>query len=236
MDEQERVARDAQQHQWARTFATDPDAFGRTSDFARDTLARFEAAGVQDVLELGAGQGRDTLLFAQAALRITALDYAPEGLRRLEARARTLGVADLITTEVADVRRRLPLADEAFDACYAHLLFNMALTTQELEALAAEVRRVLRPAGLVAYSVRTTRDKHYGVGVDHGDDMWEAGNGYIVHFFSRELVSRLASGFELMDVREYQEFTLPIHVFGVTMRKPRPVAPRRGRASGRSSQ
>jgi SAM-dependent methyltransferase len=236
MDETERAARDAQQEHWTKTFATDADAFGHTSDFARDTLVRFEVEGVRDLLELGAGQGRDTIVFAQAGLRVTALDYAPGALAQLEARARALGVADLVATRVADVRRPLPVRDAAFDACYAHLLFNMALTTGELEALVAEVRRVLRPGGVLSYSVRSTSDKHYRVGIDHGDDMWEAGNGYIVHFFGRKLVDRLAKGFELVSVREYQEFALPIHVFGVTMRKPLGDRSRSSRASPRASR
>ena len=57
-----------------------------------------------------------------------------------------------------DVRQPLPLPDEAADAVYSHMLFNMALTTAELEFLAREVRRVLRPGGWHIYTVRHTGD------------------------------------------------------------------------------
>ena len=97
----------------------------------------------------------------------------------------------------------------------------MALTTQQLEGLVAEVRRVVRPGGLVVYTVRNTDDSHYGAGVSHGDGMYEHG-GFIVHFFDRPLVDRLAAGFELVDVESYTEGELPRRLWCVTMRVPGP--------------
>jgi hypothetical protein len=47
------------------------------------------------------------------------------------------------------------------------MLFNMALTTAEVESLAREVDRVLRP-GWHIYTVRHTGDPHYGTGIPAG--------------------------------------------------------------------
>lgn len=173
----------------------------------------------RDVLELGPGQGRDTLLFATAGLTVTALDYADTGLAEITARAGTGGVAGLVRTMVGDVREPLPFADATFDACYAHMLFCMALTTDEIVRMTAEVRRVLRPGGLLVYTVRTTADAHYRAGEDHGDDRWEM-VGFVVHFFDRELVDRLAEGWDLLDVADHEEGNLPRRLFAVTMRRP----------------
>lgn len=209
---------DSQRDHWRQTFARRSAFLGTSaSEPAADALARFEAAGVHDLLELGAGQGRDTLRFAGAGFNVTALDYADEGLQQLSRDAADAGL-DGIHTVTADVRRPLPFADASFDAGYAHLLFCMALTTSELERLTAEVRRVLRPGGLLVYTVRTTADAHYGVGKDHGDDMFET-DGFIVHFFDRALVDHLAQGFDVVEVADYQEGKLPRQLFGVTMRK-----------------
>jgi hypothetical protein len=98
------------------------------------------------------------------------------------------------------------------------MLLSMALTTAEIERLTGEVRRVLRGDGLFVYTVRNTSDPHFGQGVAHGDDRFEMG-GFIVHFFDRALVDRLASGgFELVDVHEADEGRLPRRLFVVTMR------------------
>ncbi len=44
--------------------------------------------------------------------------------------------------------------------------------------------------------------------------------GFIVHFFGRELVERLAAGYELLEVREFEEGDLPRRLFAVVQQKP----------------
>lgn len=215
----DRNAADSQHSQWERTYANRPDFFGGSaSEPARAALERFQGAGVRDLLELGSGQGRDTLLFLASGLRVAALDYAEDGLQQIADKAQAAGAADAIRPMPADVRRPLPLDDASFDACYSHMLFNMALTTSELEALVGEVKRVVRPGGLVVYTVRNTSDPHYGAGIDRGDGMFEMG-GFIVHFFDRTLIGRLANGFEVLDVADNEEGRLPRRLFAVTMRR-----------------
>ncbi len=181
-------------------------------------LQRFEAESAHEILELGSGQGRDTVFLAAAGMVVTALDYAEEGLAQIIATATAAGVGNHVTAVTADVRDPLPLPDASFDACYSHMLLCMALTTPDLERLVAEVCRVVRPGGLCVYTVRNTADAHFEAGVSHGDDLWEMG-GFIVHFFDRTLIDRLAGGFEILEVAEYQEGNLPRRLFAVTMRK-----------------
>ncbi len=211
---------DAQQAHWVRTFTAHAEMFGReASEPARAALERFRGQRVGGLLELGAGQGRDTLFFAAQGLQVTALDYAESALGEIAAKAEGAGLGDLVHPVPGDARRPLPFADASFDAAYAHMLFCMALTTPELDALAGEVRRVLRPGGLLVYTVRTTQDPHFGAGIDRGDDMFEMG-GFIVHFFDRALVERLAAGFESLELAEFEEGPLPRRLYRVTLRKP----------------
>jgi SAM-dependent methyltransferase len=208
-----------QSGKWSATFGARPDFLGsEPSEPGRAALTRFAAAGVEELLELGPGQGRDTMLFAGAGLRVIAMDYAEPGLAQIRAKAEAAGVAPAVTTVVGDVRLRLPLAAGSVGACYAHMLLCMALTTAEIERLVGEVRRVLRPGGLFVYTVRTTADAHFRVGIGHGDDRWETG-GFIVHFFDRELIDRLASGWEILAVAEFEEGKLPRRLAAVTMQR-----------------
>ena len=73
----------------------------------------------------------------------------------------------------------------------------------------------------MVYTARTTADAHYGTGIARGDDMYEHG-GFIVHFFDRVLIDRLAAGFELLDVTSFTEGELPRRLARVTMRVPLP--------------
>ena len=210
---------DEQRQHWSTTFAAHPEMYGDEPSGAAVAAADlFAAAGATTVLELGAGQGRDTLYLARRGFHVHALDYAPEALEAIQAKAGAAGAADQVTAEIHDVRQRLPFADDSVDVSFSHMLFCMALTTPELDRLVADLRRVVRPGGLVVYTARTTEDAHYGAGIAHGDDMYEHG-GFVVHFFDRALIDRLASGFTLVDVTEFTEGELPRRLVRVTMRR-----------------
>jgi SAM-dependent methyltransferase len=209
----DRSAIDAQKAHWQRTFADNPDMYGtQPSEPGRYAINLFTGEGAHDVLELGAGQGRDTIGFLSAGFRVTALDYEGDALHALEDKASGL------TVTAHDVREPLAFPDASFHAVYSHMLFNMALTTKELERLAAEVQRVLRPNGLHVYTVRHVGDKHYGSGIPHGDDMYEHG-GFIVHFFDRPLIDRLAQGLTTLEIFEFEEGDLPRRLWRITQRK-----------------
>ena len=208
-----------QRSRWDDTYAKNKDFFGAApSDFGWRAAERMKEHGVKDVLELGCGQGRDTLYFARSGFEVHALDVAAEGVAAIRARATEEGHSGRVTAARHDCRDRLPLADRSVDACFSHMLLCMALSTPQLEALSTDVHRVLRPGGLHVYTARSTADPDYGGGASCGDDMYESG-GFVVHFFSPELVERLARGYELVDVTELEEGDLPRRLFRVTMRR-----------------
>jgi len=210
---------DAQNPHWEKTYTKNPEMFGEEpSQPAIKALELFEEGGVNNILELGGGQGRDTIYFAQNGLTVTTLDYAEEGNTAITQKAEKFGVSNAVKVLRHDVRNPLPFLDATFDACYSHMLFCMALTTVELEFLASEIRRVLKPGGLNIYTVRHTGDPHYGTGIHRGEDMYE-GNGFIVHFFSREKVEHLVRGYEILSIDEFEEGPLPRKLFGVTLKR-----------------
>jgi SAM-dependent methyltransferase len=211
---------DAQQQQWQDTFLEMPEMFGsEASNPAIKAAELFKREGKTKVLELGCGQGRDTIYFARNGFTVYALDYSPQGLEAINKKAQELRLSHLIVTKVHDVRNPLPFADETFDACFSHMLFCMALTTPEIEFLSNEIRRVLKPAGLIHYTVRNTTDAYYRTGIHRGEDLWEIDGGFIVHFFSREKVEHLAKGFEIVEIEEFEEGELHKKLYAVTLRK-----------------
>ena len=114
---------DDQRGQWTRTFAVRPDFLGaEPSEPGRAALELFLAEHVDEVLELGPGQGRDTRWFATAGVNVTALDFAESGLAQVVKQAELDHAAGWIEPVVADVWEPLPFADASFDACYAHIL------------------------------------------------------------------------------------------------------------------
>lgn len=211
-----------QRDHWQATYAAHPGMYGeQPSAPAVHAAAVFRAARARRVLELGAGHGRDALHFARQGFTVTATDFSATALGQLREQAAARGLDRRVGTVLHDARQPLPLADASVDAVYAHMLLCMALSTDAIVALVAEVGRVLRPGGTFVYTVRHTGDAHFGAGTGHGDGIWEHG-GFAVHFFPRTLVDRLAEGWHLWDVHAFEEGELPRRLWRVTQAVPRP--------------
>jgi len=215
----EKEALDAQNHHWENTYARNKEMFGQdASALAVYAVSFFNANGKKSVLELGAGQGRDTLFFAREGFAVHALDYTTASVAEIQKKASEQGFSHNVSALRHDVREPLPFPDDSLDACYAHMLFCMALTTAELVFLSQEIRRVLKPKGVCIYTARHTNDPHFGTGIHRGEDMYEVG-GFIVHFFSGEKVHSLAQGFKVLDLAEFEEGALPRKLLRVTLEK-----------------
>lgn len=209
----------AQQEHWQSVYQSAPHMYGdQPSEPCRSAVELFRAEQAREVLELGAGHGRDALFFAEQGFRVHAADFSYTGIEQLRRRAEREGVAENVTTLVHDVRDPVPLPDAGVDAVFAHMLLCMALSTGEIHALVREVGRVLRPGGAFVYTARHTGDDHFGSGTAHGDGIYEQ-SGFAVHFFDDELVSSLARGWELREVHAFEEGELPRRLWRVTQVK-----------------
>lgn len=200
-------------------FAVRPGMFGAVqSEAATLAAATLREHRARVLLELGCGAGRDALFFASCGFAVTALDYTASGIRALRKRALEAGLAGSMRALVADVRRPLALADECFDAVYAHMLHSMAFQEEELLALLRETWRVLRPGGLHVFTVRSHDDPDYGTGTPLDEGMSDI-EGDVIRFFGQGDLEPLVCGYDILDVRALEEGSLPKRLFHVTLRK-----------------
>ena len=208
-----------QEQHWENMFSNRPEMFGSAPSFAAiKSVETFKKEKLTNILELGGGQGRDSLFFAQSNFTVQVLDYSQSGVDSIVKKANILGVAKRITVKKHDIRNPLPFNDESFDGCFSHMLFCMAFTTKELKRLTSELHRILKSGGINTYTVRHTEDSEYGVGIHRGENLYETG-GFIVHFFSTEKIKQLSAGFNILNIESFEEGSLPRKLFRVTLRK-----------------
>jgi cyclopropane fatty-acyl-phospholipid synthase-like methyltransferase len=116
---------------WDRVYQSDNAFFGdEQSQFATLCLKHMKSNGARNVLEMGAGHGRDTMFFASNGLEVDALEYSNMGIKIINKRARDKKLP--VKSQVFDVKKPLPFKDSCFDAVYSHMLLNMRFSLTQL--------------------------------------------------------------------------------------------------------
>jgi len=178
----------------------------------------FKEKNIKNIVELGAGLGRDTVYFAQNSIKVKALDYSKTAIESITNKAEKLNLTEFIKPKFFDIRKKLPFEDNSIEGCFSHMLYSMALSNFDLENLNNEICRILKPGGINIYTARHTDDGDYKNGIHVGEDLYE-NDGFIVHFFSKEKVNQLSKGFEVLNIKKFEEGKFPRKIFIVKNRK-----------------
>ena len=121
------------------------DSYDRDRNATRDLDAEvLRTAGLdiarRDVLELGAGTGKNTVWLAEHARAVSAMDFSEQMLERARARM----PAQNVTYIRHDVRERWPVTTSSVDVVVGNLVLEHL---ENLEPIYREAARVLRPDG-----------------------------------------------------------------------------------------
>jgi len=210
---------DQQSQHWETSFLNKPEMFGlEPSVAAIKAIKSFKEENIKNIVELGAGLGRDTIFFAKNSIQVEALDYSKKSIESITNKSIKLNLTNFIKPKVFDVRKKLPFEENSIDACFSHMLYCMALSNSDLVNLNNEICRILKPGGINIYTVRHTGDGDYKNGIHRGDDLYE-NDGFIVHFFSKEKVNQLSKGFKILEIEKFEEGKFPRKLFIVKNRK-----------------
>ena len=208
-----------QSQHWENNFSSKPEMFGLDPSLsAKKALKLLQEKNIKSVIELGAGLGRDTIFFGKNLIHTIALDYSPSGIKVIDQKIKNANLSKYISSKLFDVREKLPFEDNSIDACYSHMLYCMALTTDDLVKLNNEIKRILKPGGINIYTVRHTNDGDFQNGNHIGEDLYE-NDGFIVHYFSEEKVNSLLNGFKNIALEKFEEGTFPRKLFFIVNEK-----------------
>ena len=198
-----------QSEHWESNFSSKPVMFGLEPSYsAKIALEVFKKNKIKNILELGAGLGRDTIFFAQNGIYVHAIDYSLSATNIIKKRSKENNLEKFIKVQNYDIRQKLNFDNQSFQACYSHMLFCMALTNQNLKDLNKEIGRILKKDGINIYTVRNQTDGDFKKGIHRGEDMYEM-NGFIVHYFSENKIKNLLDGFINISIENFDEGSFP---------------------------
>ena len=210
---------DKQSQHWESSFSNKPEMFGLEPSIASiKSIKLFKEKKINNIVELGAGLGRDTIFFAKNSINVEALDYSPKAIKIINQKLEEKNLYNFVTAKVFDVRKNLPFNDNSIDGFFSHMLYCMALSTKEIKNLNNEIYRVLKPNGINIYTVRHIEDGDFKNGIHVGENLYE-NDGFIVHFFSEEKIKDLSEGFNIIEIEKFEEGKFPRKLFRVVLEK-----------------
>lgn len=161
-----------------------------------EPVNEFAGAVVQAVpdkgslLDVGCGNGTDSMFFAENGFTVTAVDFSESGIDALNGAAKERGLS--IASSVGDISKTLPYNDNSFDVVYAHLSLHY-FDDETTKRVFAEMHRVLKKGGHFFVKCKSVDDPLYGVGEEVGPDMYLS--DHTRHFFSLDYLKSLLGDF-----------------------------------------
>ncbi len=152
-----------------------------------------------EALDLGCGEGRNSLLLARYGYHVHAIDTSSQGIQKLEKYALSQGL-DNIDCSVADVRE-FQLAPHFYDAIIAVTILDH-ITEEEGKKVAEAMIDALKPGGFVFIETFTIHDPSANAARKENETISETAS-FVQHYFDE---GELASWFSKLETLRYEEF------------------------------
>lgn len=130
---------------WAKAYEEGTPHWAESQEpsvFAPQLLEMLGKESGNKILEIGAGDGRDSIFFAKKSNEVTGIDIAPGAIEMAKKNAQSAGMLDKITFQVGDAER-LQFGDSSFDGVFS----ISVLHATDLNLSLKEIARVLRHGG-----------------------------------------------------------------------------------------
>ena len=193
---------------WKRAYAKGTPHWAEDmepSQFAKDFIKLMKSHEVKNVLEVGCGNGRDSIHFAKAGYKVTSIDIVPNAVELAKKNAEK-AKAD-IDFKVASVEK-LPFDDESIGAVFT----LSVLHSTNLKKSLPEVHRVLETGGVAFIYI-------------YGDTQFEDGKETEDTIaFADYLADLKALGFKVLESfkdneKEFDDYGEKHHIYVVNLEK-----------------
>jgi len=170
------------------------------TNFAKRAYKLIKTKNLKTLLDLGCGDGRDSIYFSNKGLKVTAVDFSESGIEELKARQNRI---DCVLKDIRNVN----FPKNSFDVIYAHLALHY-FDDKTTSNIFDNLYKILKKGGLIFIKCKSTDDPLFGKGEKVGENMYK--KGHIRHFFTKEYMTEKLRGFKIIKIRRtssvYQEY------------------------------
>jgi SAM-dependent methyltransferase len=169
------------------------------SDFAKFAMEHMQKGKL--LIDLGCGNGRDSIFFCSSSLKVTAVDSSKGAIESFDKNIPILAICD-------DFIKTNALNCVDYDYCYARWSIH-AINKSQQDELLPNVYRSLKSGGLFFSESRTINDVKYGQGEPLGEYEFFADDHYRRFLDPEAFLEQLRQiGFEIVHFEESDKFSV----------------------------
>jgi SAM-dependent methyltransferase len=174
------------------TKYADQDWITKPTIFATQMVGYFPKKG--HILELGAGQGQDTIFFAKKGYKVSSCDFSNFALIFAKKRLPP-EVKKNIEFKLLDLSNPLPFKDGGFDVVYSHLALHYFDETRT-QKLFNEIYDILKDGGIFATITNTLEDPEISDLKRIDQDYYVNADGLKKRYFSVDSMKKFTNKFK----------------------------------------
>ena len=185
---------------WNNLYSKD-DYFGTgqtiLADFAKTII---EENNISTLLELGCGQGRDSLFFANFVSNVTSVDISENAINFVKKtkNERNLTNLDLF---VHDIKKPLNFLDKSFDMVYSNLALQF-FDINQLKEIFSNISEIMSNDSFFIFSTKKPGDKYFNFGKKISENSFQYKDITRYFFEKSEIKHLLEQNFKIISFEE----------------------------------
>lgn len=150
------------------------------------------------IIDLGCGSGNDTLYLVERGKKVIPCDYSSNAIQNIQK-----NFPEVERTECFDMTKGLPFEDNFTDIIIGDLSLHYFTERKTFEIL-DEIKRVIKPDGILLFRVNSVKDVNHGAGKGKEIEphLYETGDGRYKRFFDAQDLEKFFTDWEKLYIHE----------------------------------
>ena len=142
----------------------------------------------KSILELGCGQGRDSIFFANLGCNVIATDISENAIKFVEQIKHEQNLQNL-QLFIHDTLLPLNFMNMSFDLVYSNLALQF-FNLEQLTNIFSNIKKVMKKNSFLLFSTKKSGDKYFNFGQKLSQNSFEYG-GITRYFYEKKLIEKI---------------------------------------------
>jgi SAM-dependent methyltransferase len=143
---------------------------------------------IQNILEIGCGQGRDSIFFSEKGYSIETFDISENAITFVNKTKKSFNLKNL-NAIVHDVTEPFSYSNNFFDFVYSNLALQF-FDIDSLEKIFDNIYKVMKDEATILFSTKKKGDKYYDFGTKINEDAYEH-KGITRYFYDKSILEHM---------------------------------------------